>query len=152
MFDNVESAQRAIEEVNGFDLLGKPMSLDFAKTRSDATVLLEGGSDELEVHKRKRLAEKGEPVQTILSNGSMLLTLYRPSRAKTSPRSSRSTEETQASRRCRTCTSGGWKTGKGSSWNWPQAFHRSSCRSCPRRIPTPEQDPLFTRVARRCRL
>lgn len=59
MFDNVESAQRAIEEVNGFDLLGKPMSLDFAKTRSDATVLREGGSDELEAHKRKRLAEKG---------------------------------------------------------------------------------------------
>ncbi|GAM34349.1 hypothetical protein TCE0_015r01872 [Talaromyces pinophilus] len=58
VFDNVESAQRAIEEVNGFDLLGKPMSLDFAKTRSDATVLREGGSDELEAHKRKRLAEK----------------------------------------------------------------------------------------------
>lgn len=62
MFDNVESAQRAIEEVNGFDLLGKPMSLDFAKTRSDATVLKEGGSDEFEAHKRKRLAEKGEPI------------------------------------------------------------------------------------------
>ncbi|EED23258.1 U1 small nuclear ribonucleoprotein, putative [Talaromyces stipitatus ATCC 10500] len=58
VFDNVESAQRAIEEVNGFDLLGKPMHLDFAKTRSDATVLREAGSEELEAHKRKRLAEK----------------------------------------------------------------------------------------------
>jgi U2 small nuclear ribonucleoprotein B'' len=59
VFDSTESAQRAIDEVDGFDLLGKPMSLDFAKTRSDATVLREGGADELEVHKRRRLAEKG---------------------------------------------------------------------------------------------
>jgi RNA recognition motif-containing protein len=60
VFDNVESAQRAIEEVNGFDLLGKPMVLDFAKTRSDATVMSENGPDEFEVHKRRRLAEKGK--------------------------------------------------------------------------------------------
>jgi len=59
VFDNVESAQRAVEEVNGFDLLGKPMVVDFAKTRSDATVLKENGHDELEAHKRRRLAEKG---------------------------------------------------------------------------------------------
>lgn len=59
VFDNVESARRAIEEVNGFELFEKPMVLDYAKTRSDATVLREGGPDELEVHKRRRLAEKG---------------------------------------------------------------------------------------------
>lgn len=35
------------------------MVLDYAKTRSDATVLREGGSEELEAHKRRRLAEKG---------------------------------------------------------------------------------------------
>lgn len=35
------------------------MVLDYAKTRSDATVKREGGSDELEAHKRRRLAEKG---------------------------------------------------------------------------------------------
>jgi hypothetical protein len=35
------------------------MVLDYAKTRSDATVLNEGGPDELEFHKRRRLAEKG---------------------------------------------------------------------------------------------
>jgi RNA recognition motif-containing protein len=59
VFDNVESATRAIEEVNGFELFDKPMVLDYAKTKSDATVLREGGTEELEVHKRRRLAEKG---------------------------------------------------------------------------------------------
>lgn len=59
VFDNVESATRAIDEVNGFELFDKPMVLDYAKTKSDATVLREGGTEELEVHKRRRLAEKG---------------------------------------------------------------------------------------------
>lgn len=58
VFDNVESASRAIDEVNGFELFDKPMVLDYAKTRSDATVMREGGPDEFEVHKRRRLAEK----------------------------------------------------------------------------------------------
>ncbi|PLB47288.1 hypothetical protein P170DRAFT_511917 [Aspergillus steynii IBT 23096] len=58
VFDDVESATRAIDEINGFDLFDKPMVLDYAKTRSDATVLQEGGNEELEVHKRRRLAEK----------------------------------------------------------------------------------------------
>nr|KMM71829.1 U1 small nuclear ribonucleoprotein A [Coccidioides posadasii RMSCC 3488] len=58
VFDNVDSATRAIEEINGFELFEKPMVLDYAKTRSDATVLREGGEQELEAHKRKRLAEK----------------------------------------------------------------------------------------------
>ncbi|KAE8310692.1 tubulin folding cofactor D C terminal-domain-containing protein [Aspergillus transmontanensis] len=58
VFDSVESASNAIDEINGFELFDKPMVLDFAKTRSDATVLREGGEDELEVHKRRRLAEK----------------------------------------------------------------------------------------------
>ncbi|KAB8073973.1 hypothetical protein BDV29DRAFT_174400 [Aspergillus leporis] len=58
VFDSVESASNAIDEVNGFELFDKPMVLDFAKTRSDATVLKEGGEDELEAHKRRRLAEK----------------------------------------------------------------------------------------------
>lgn len=40
------------------------MVLDYAKTRSDATVLREGGSEELEAHKRKRLAEKGGQQRT----------------------------------------------------------------------------------------
>ncbi|KAL4919736.1 hypothetical protein BDW62DRAFT_178349 [Aspergillus aurantiobrunneus] len=58
VFDNVDSATRAIDEINGFDLFDKPMVLDYAKTRSDATVRREGGDDELEAHKRRRLAEK----------------------------------------------------------------------------------------------
>ncbi|KAJ0425521.1 hypothetical protein BJY00DRAFT_274427 [Aspergillus carlsbadensis] len=58
VFDDTESATRAIDEINGFDLFDKPMVLDYAKTRSDATVLREGGEDELEAHKRRRLAEK----------------------------------------------------------------------------------------------
>ncbi|GAB1196980.1 hypothetical protein APSETT444_006261 [Aspergillus pseudonomiae] len=58
VFDSVDSASNAIDEINGFELFDKPMVLDFAKTRSDATVLREGGEDELEAHKRRRLAEK----------------------------------------------------------------------------------------------
>ncbi|PGH36964.1 hypothetical protein GX50_00200 [[Emmonsia] crescens] len=58
VFDNVDSATRAIEEINGFELFEKPMVLDYARTRSDATVLKERGETELEAHKRRRLAEK----------------------------------------------------------------------------------------------
>ncbi|KAI9053157.1 hypothetical protein LZ554_003423 [Drepanopeziza brunnea f. sp. 'monogermtubi'] len=58
VFDNVESATQCIEEVQGFDLFGKPMQLAFAKTRSDAFVKRTAGDDELESHKRRRLAEK----------------------------------------------------------------------------------------------
>jgi RNA recognition motif-containing protein len=59
VFDDVAAAGRAIEEVQGFELFEKAMVLDYAKTRSDATVMREGGKEELEVHKRRRLAEKG---------------------------------------------------------------------------------------------
>lgn len=59
VFDSVDAATRAIDEVNGFELFDKPMVLDYAKSRSDAIVLREGGSEELETHKRRRLAEKG---------------------------------------------------------------------------------------------
>ncbi|KAL8793697.1 MAG: hypothetical protein Q9195_003746 [Heterodermia aff. obscurata] len=58
VFDDTESAERAIKEVQGFELFEKPMLLDYAKTRSDATVAKEGTSEELESHKRRRLAEK----------------------------------------------------------------------------------------------
>lgn len=59
VFDSVESAQKAIEEVQGFELFEKPMQLAFAKTRSDATVKRTGDEEEFELHKRRRLAEKG---------------------------------------------------------------------------------------------
>jgi len=58
VFDSVESAQKAIDEVQGFELFEKPMQLAFAKTRSDASVKRSGDEDEFESHKRRRLAEK----------------------------------------------------------------------------------------------
>ncbi|KAL8765400.1 MAG: hypothetical protein Q9209_007506 [Squamulea sp. 1 TL-2023] len=58
VFEDVEAAERAIKEVQGFELFEKPMLLDYAKTRSDKTVQMEGGEEELELHKRRRLAEK----------------------------------------------------------------------------------------------
>jgi RNA recognition motif-containing protein len=58
VFEDVSAAARAIDEVNGFELFDKPMQLDFARTRSDATVLREEGESGLERWKRGRLAEK----------------------------------------------------------------------------------------------
>ncbi|EXJ55881.1 hypothetical protein A1O7_08812 [Cladophialophora yegresii CBS 114405] len=58
VFDSADSAAKAIEEINGFELFDKPMQLDFARTRSDATVLKEDGEHGLEKWKRARLAEK----------------------------------------------------------------------------------------------
>ncbi|RDL30344.1 RNA-binding, RBD [Venustampulla echinocandica] len=58
VFGDVESAQKAIEEVQGFELFGKEMQLAFAKTRSDATVKRTGNEEDFESHKRRRLAEK----------------------------------------------------------------------------------------------
>lgn len=58
VFDNADSAAKAIEEINGFELFDKPMQLDYARTRSDATVLKEDGNQGLEKWKRARLAEK----------------------------------------------------------------------------------------------
>ena len=36
------------------------MFLDYAKTPSDATVAQNGSEEDLEIHKRRRLAEKGK--------------------------------------------------------------------------------------------
>ena len=58
VFDNPDSASKAIEEINGFELFGKEMELSFAKSRSDATVLAQEGDSGLERFKRSRLAEK----------------------------------------------------------------------------------------------
>ena len=59
VFDETEAAERAIREVQGFELFDKPMLLDYAKTKSDATVQREGSAEEFEAHRRRRLAEKG---------------------------------------------------------------------------------------------
>lgn len=58
-----------MEEVQGFDLFDKPMQIAFARTRSDASVKREGGEEELESHKRRRLAEKGSYSFTIYATG-----------------------------------------------------------------------------------
>ncbi|KAJ9644916.1 uncharacterized protein PV06_08792 [Exophiala oligosperma] len=58
VFDSADDAAKAIEEINGFELFDKPMQLDFARTRSDATVLKQEGEPGLEKWKRTRLAEK----------------------------------------------------------------------------------------------
>ena len=59
VFDSVDSATKAIEEVQGFEIFGKEMVLQFAKTRSDAFVKRTAGEEEFEGHKRRRVAEKG---------------------------------------------------------------------------------------------
>lgn len=64
VYDSIESAQEAIDELQGFDLFGQQMTLDFAKTKSDATVKREGGEEAFEAHKKHRLAEKGMIHQT----------------------------------------------------------------------------------------
>ncbi|KAL8742496.1 MAG: hypothetical protein Q9190_005029 [Brigantiaea leucoxantha] len=58
VFEDTAAAERAIQEVQGFELFEKAMILDYAKTRSDATVHREGTEEEFEQHKRRRLAEK----------------------------------------------------------------------------------------------
>ncbi|KAI1321933.1 RNA recognition domain-containing protein [Xylariaceae sp. FL0255] len=58
VFDNPESAVRAVEEVQGFELFEKPMVVALARTRSDATVKSTGDEGAFEVHQRRRLAEK----------------------------------------------------------------------------------------------
>lgn len=64
VFDETEAAERAIKEVQGFELFDKPMLLDYARTKSDATVQREGSAEDYEVHRRRRLAEKGTKMST----------------------------------------------------------------------------------------
>lgn len=59
VYDNPESARRAIEETDGFDLFDKPIQVALARTRSDATVQRFENDEALEQHKRHRTAEKG---------------------------------------------------------------------------------------------
>ncbi|KAI6781761.1 U1 small nuclear ribonucleoprotein-like protein [Emericellopsis cladophorae] len=58
VFDNAQSAQDAVEEIQGFYLFDKPMKVAMARTRSDKTVELNGSAEEVESHKRHRQAEK----------------------------------------------------------------------------------------------
>lgn len=58
VFDQPQSAKQAVEEVHGFELFNKPMSVAIARSKSDKTIELNGNSEELEAHKQHRLAEK----------------------------------------------------------------------------------------------
>ncbi|KAM0717230.1 hypothetical protein Q7P37_007082 [Cladosporium fusiforme] len=58
VYDNVESAKNALEDLQDFPIFDEPMKLAFAKTRSDATVEREDGETGLEQHKAHRIAEK----------------------------------------------------------------------------------------------
>ena len=60
VFDDAEAARLAVEEAQGFEIFDKPMNLSLARTRSDAVVKLTGNDDDYEVHRRRRLAEKGK--------------------------------------------------------------------------------------------
>jgi U2 small nuclear ribonucleoprotein B'' len=58
VFDDPQSAKNAVEEVHGFELFDKPMSVAIARSRSDKTIELNGSQEDLEAHKQHRLAEK----------------------------------------------------------------------------------------------
>lgn len=57
-FDAKEPAAKAIKEVTGFPLYGKPMQLAFARSRSDANVRKLQGEQALEAHKKSRIDTK----------------------------------------------------------------------------------------------
>lgn len=58
VFDSPDSVDQAIEDVQDFELFGKEMKLEHARTKSDAQVLKET-PDAFEAHKRARMAERG---------------------------------------------------------------------------------------------
>lgn len=60
VFDDPQSAQDAVEEIQGFQLFDKPMHVAMARSRSDKTIETKGTADELDQHKRHRLAEKDQ--------------------------------------------------------------------------------------------
>lgn len=146
VFDSVQSAENAIDEVNGFELFGQSMSLDFARTRSDATVQREGTSEEFEQHKRHRKAEKGESVKRRRHWYSTLTSL---NRAQASPRSSRSSQEPQTtSTRCPRARGRCSARTQDSTWSRTQGNIRRWrwCRTG--RIPTTQQDSVHQTGAR----
>ncbi|KTW31660.1 uncharacterized protein T551_00921 [Pneumocystis jirovecii RU7] len=58
VFDSIDSAQKAIADVQAFTLFDKPMVLQYSKTKSDATVKRLGTHEEFEEHKKRRLEKK----------------------------------------------------------------------------------------------
>lgn len=145
VFDDTEAAKRAIEEVQGFELFDKPMKLDYARTRSDATVQKEGGAEDFETHKRRRLAEKGmiRILQYFMRHTDTFV-----AREEASGRSCRNAEETQ--------TTGSrsrprhWRcpSSQGISRRWSQVLKSCSWSSHTRGIFAAEQNSLRTKSTR----
>ena len=114
VFDGVEAAERAIKEVQGFELFDKPMQLDYAKTKSDAIVQREGNPEEFEAHKRRRLAEKGMAASP--TSGFWVTADPLSYRKKTSCRGRRSTKETQTT--CRRSSTRTVAPSQSCPWRW----------------------------------
>ncbi|EME40757.1 hypothetical protein DOTSEDRAFT_27368 [Dothistroma septosporum NZE10] len=58
VFSSPEEAELALESLQGFEIFERPMDIQYAKTRSDATVQQVEGEAGLEQHKKQRIAEK----------------------------------------------------------------------------------------------
>lgn len=152
VFDSPDAAQRALEEVQGFDLFDKPMQLDYARTRSDATVKAEGTEEELEVHKRRRLAEKGDWLLAHYLNPTVVIKSANPSaihRAQASSRRRRGTEEAQAARS--RCPRARRRPSRQNNPRCrPQVYRRRRIRHS-RRVPSAQQDSIRAELARKLR-
>jgi RNA recognition motif-containing protein len=59
VFENPDDAAVAVDLLHGFEIFGQPMHLALAHTRSDAIVVRTGTEEEFDLHKRRRMAEKG---------------------------------------------------------------------------------------------
>lgn len=60
VFESIESAQKAQESYKNHELFGKPMILQFAKTRSEAAVKQTSNETDYEQYKKERLRRKEE--------------------------------------------------------------------------------------------
>ena len=136
VFDETEAAERAIKEVQGFELFDKPMLLDYAKTRSDATMQREGTADDFESHKRRRLAEKGVYLFEILGLRSRADNVCKIFREETSTRSGRSAEEAQTARNRCCSRNRRHSTSQSISWCRSEVFQSCSRRGDTRGIST----------------
>lgn len=58
VFEYLDDAKKAQQEMRNREVFGKPMIVQFAKSKSDATIAQAGNDDALEKHKRRRLATK----------------------------------------------------------------------------------------------
>ena len=85
VFETHESALAAIDDVQGFELFGKPMRVALARTPSDKTIELQGDGDNLQAHRRHRLAEKGYYSPSVATYSIMLMT-YGANRQTKNPR------------------------------------------------------------------